>query len=205
MRIQPIRPLHRPILGPLCCCLILWGCADSSISPAPKEIGAIAAKPRPARTPAQTGFDPAEIETLRTISVAPLSPDQGIDDRNIGKRVRWAGAVQYMEASDKGVCLTILYALSGEHGEPRWTPEPTYQTFKACATGSYDPELVRESTNVTIVGKISGKTYIGMGGGGSPGPIVEVEKLFRWSDCVAGDTSPVCKYGFLSPKTVPGD
>jgi starvation-inducible outer membrane lipoprotein len=171
--------------------------------PAPKGIGTVAAKP--VRAPAQPGLDPAEIETLRTIPVASLSPDQAIDERHIGKRIRWAGAVQYMAASEKGVCLTILYALGGDHGEPRWTNEPTYQTFNACTTGAYDRELVRESTNLTIVGKISGKTYIGMGGGGSTGPVVEIEKLFRWSDCLEGDTSPVCKFGFLSPKAVPGN
>jgi starvation-inducible outer membrane lipoprotein len=130
---------------------------------------------------------------------ALLDPSQGTEDRNVGKRIRWAGAVQYIDASGKGDCLTILYARSGDHGEPRWTSEPTYQTFRACAAGSYDPQLDATFSNVTIVGRISGKANIGMGGGGSTGPVVEIEKLFRWSDCVAGDTNAICKYGFLSP------
>lgn len=146
-----------------------------------------------------------EAEALRTIAVASLTPDQSIDERYTGKRVRWAGAVHHMRVSDKRVCLTLIYALSGEYGQPHWTPEPTYQTFEACANGAYDPELVHEFTNLTIVGRISGKTYIGMGGGGSVGPVVEIEKLYRWSDCLAGDTSPVCKSGFLTPQTVAGD
>ena len=100
---------------------------------------------------------------LRTIAVAPLTPDQGIDERHIGKRVRWAGGVHHISPSDRGTCLTILFALSGDYGEPRWTLNPTYQSFEACTTGSYDPELVHDSTNVTIVGTIAGETYIGMG------------------------------------------
>ena len=105
-----------------------------------------------------------------------------------------------MTRSDEGVCLTIVHAVSGKYGEPHWTPEPTYQTFDACTKGVYDPELVHEYTNVTIIGRITGKTYIGMGGGGSIGPVIQIEKLYRWSDCLAGDTSPVCKSGFLIPE-----
>jgi hypothetical protein len=150
---------------------------------------------------ARTSVDPAqEIEALRTTNVTDLTPDQAIDERNVGKRVRWAGGVHDIETTDRGVCLTILYARSSHSVAPRWTPEPTYQTFKACTAGSYDAELVHDFTNVTIVGKVSGKAYIGMGGGGSDGPVVEIERLFRWSDCLAGDTSSVCKYGFLTPK-----
>lgn len=156
--------------------------------------------------PAQTGSSyTQDMETLRTVAVSPLSPDQGIEERQIGKHIRWAGAVQSMARSEKGVCLTLLYALSGEHGEPRWTNEPTYQTFEACTTGAYDSTLVHDGSNVTIVGKITGKTYIGMGGGGSPGPVVEIAKLFRWSDCLAGDSSAVCKAGFLTPQAAAND
>lgn len=143
--------------------------------------------------------------TLRSMAGASLSPDQGIDERHIGKRVRWAGAVQYITGSDRGACLTILYVLSGDYGEPRWILEPTYQTFDACTTGTYDPELVHDGANVTIVGQIAGKTYIGTGGGGSIGPVVEIENLYRWSDCLAGDTSPICKNGFLTPRPVMDD
>lgn len=195
-RRHPIGPLNRSISGTLCCCLILAGCVSSSIPPAPADIGTMAAKSVPARK--EAGL--AEMEVLRAMSAARLSPDQAVDAQNLGKRVRWAGAVHHVAATDKGVCLTIIYALSGDSGEPRWMPDATNQTFNACTTGSYDPELVHDLTNVTIVGRVTGTTYIGMGGGGSTGPVVEIEKLFRWSDCLAGDTSPVCTYGFLSPR-----
>lgn len=156
--------------------------------------------------PAQTGSTyEQDMDILRAAAVAPLSPDQGMEARQIGKRIRWAGAILYMTPSDKGVCLTLLYALSGERGEPHWTGEPTYQTFEACTTGAYDPTLVHDGSNVTIVGKITGKTYIGLGGGGSPGPVVEIEKLFRWSDCLAGDSSAVCRTGFVTPQAVTND
>ena len=191
-----ITPPYRLLLGPLCCCTILSGCVNSSTAPALKERPATPAQSLPAHGTSGA----TDIETLQNITGTQLSPSQGTEDRNVGKRIRWAGAVQYVDASDTSVCLTILYALSGEHGEPRWTNDPTYQTFKACTSGSYDPKLVSTSTNVTIVGRISGKAYIGMGGGGTTGPVVEIERLFRWSDCLEGDTSGICKYGFLSPK-----
>ena len=94
-------------------------------------------------------------------------------------------------------------AASGEHGEPRWAKDPTYQTFEACTAGSYDRALVDASTNVTIVGTISGKTYIGMGGGGAIGPVVRIEKPYRWSDCIEGDAGDICKHGLLSPNRAP--
>ncbi|ATY31180.1 Slp family lipoprotein [Sphingomonas psychrotolerans] len=196
MKILPSKLVIRPIYGPFFCCAILSGCVSSPIALRPNVTGISTAE----RASAYSASNATETETLRNIAAAPLSPDQGVKEHNFGKRIRWAGAVQHVAKSDKGVCLTILYALSGDLGEPRWTNDPTYQSFNACTAGSYDKELVHESTNVTIVGRISGKTFIGMGGGGTTGPLVEIEKLFRWSDCLKGDSSVGCKYGFLSPK-----
>lgn len=134
-----------------------------------------------------------EIEVLTTAEVAPLMPDAALEERHIGKRVRWAGGIYGID----GPCLTILFARSGDYGEPSWSPQPTYQTFVACGSGVYDKELVEAHTNVTIIGEVTGKQYIGMGGGGSDGPTIRIEKLYRWSDCLAGDDSPLCKQGFL--------
>lgn len=145
--------------------------------------------------------DVPEAETLRMTEAAPLTPDEALDARHIGERVRWAGGVYAID----GGCLTINYARSGDHGEPRWTPEPTYQSFVACGPGTYDPELVHPYSNVTIIGRITGKRYIGMGGGGSDGPAISIEKLYRWSDCLAGDDSPVCRQGFLGAEPDMGE
>ena len=159
--------------------------------------------PYAASAPALSGAGSAsdDFEVLRTVSVAPLSPNQGVEERYRGERIRWAGAVERITTIDQGVCLTILYARSGENGEPLWTNTPTYQHFEACAAGPYDPRLVHELTNVTIIGRISGMTDIGSGGGGRTGPVVQIDNLFRWPDCLSGDDSPECKYGFLSPQT----
>lgn len=119
----------------------------------------------------------------------------------MGQRIRWAGAVMRIAATGPGVCLTIMYAHSGEDAQPLWTNTPTYQNFEACAAGAYDPTLLGEHTNVTIVGRITGVTHKGSGGGGRIGPVVQIERLFRWSDCLAGDPSPECKIGFLNPQT----
>ena len=141
-----------------------------------------------------------EMEALKLAEVTPLTPDEALDERHVGKRVRWAGGVY----SVSGRCLTINFARSGEYGEPSWTPEPTYQSFVACGDGTYDPDLVHDHSNVTIIGVVTGKQYIGMGGGGSDGPSIRIERLYRWSDCLAGDDSPVCKRGFLTADPVEG-
>ena len=196
---DPIQSIRRKMPGALCFGPALLACVQPIAASEQKGSQAAAEDPAPAPTPAQ------EIEMLQKIAVVPLTPDQAVGERHIGKRVRWAGSVYHMSRSDDGACLTILYALSGDYAEPRWTLKPTYQSFEACTTGSYDPELVHDSTNVTIVGTIAGETYIGMGGGGSVGPVVTIEKLFRWSDCLAGDSSPGCKYGFLTPEAPADD
>ena len=136
----------------------------------------------------------SEREELTAADVAALTPDEAMDKRHVGARIRWAGGVYAIE----GGCLTINFAQSGEYGEPRWTPEPTYQSFVACGDGVYDPDLVHPHSNVTIIGRVVGKRYIGMGGGGSDGTLVEIERLYRWSDCLAGDDSGVCRQGFLT-------
>ncbi len=192
--------LKRLFLNPLSACVILAGCAASPTAPTPGKTG-LAPVP-PVAADAATGT--ADVEVLRNVSASSLSPKQGMEPQNAGQRIRWAGAVQHIAPTDKGVCLTILYALDDGDGFPRWSNDPTYQVFNACTTGFYDPELVHASTNVTVVGRISGRTQIGMGGGEMPGPVVEIERLFRWSDCLEGDAAPVCYYGFLSPKPQTG-
>jgi hypothetical protein len=196
MRMHPVTSPYRLLSAAICCCTILSGCVNSSTAPAPEKVVIT-----PALPPVPQVSDATARETLRNISGAQLSPAQ-VENRNVGKRIRWAGAVQRIAPADKGVCLTILYAPSGEHGEPLWTNDPTNQIFNACTARSYDSALVEAFTNVTIVGRISGKASIGMGGGGVTVPTVEIEKLFRWSDCLEGDTASICKIGFLSP-TVP--
>lgn len=142
-----------------------------------------------------------ELEALKTADAAALTPDEALDPRHVGKRVRWAGAVYTIS----GRCLTINYARSGDYGEPHWTREPTYQSFVACGQGVYDADLVRPYTNVTIIGRITGRQFIGMGGSGSDGPAISVEKLYRWSDCLAGDDSPTCRQGFLPARPAAED
>jgi hypothetical protein len=134
-----------------------------------------------------------ELVILKAADVAALTPDEALDKRHIGKRVRWAGGVYAID----GGCLTINFARSGDYGEPRWTLEPTYQAFVACGP-TYDADLVQPYTNVTIIGRVTGKTYIGMGGGGTDGATIAIEKLYRWSDCLAGDANTACKQGFLT-------
>lgn len=206
MEIRLLKMSSRLNAGVFLSCAVLSGCVTSPTPVASDGSRTVkpplaSSGPNTAPSPLKAGGASDDFEVLRTASVAALSPNQGVEERHRGKRIRWAGAVERIAAIDQGVCLTILYARSGEDGEPLWTNTPTYQHFEACAAGAYDPRLVHELTNVTIIGRISGTTSIGSGGGGRTGPVVQIENLFRWSDCLSGDDSPECKYGFLSPQT----
>lgn len=206
MKNRSISVSKRMTPGILLSCLLLWGCAAPLAGVEPNHVGIT---PSPlasqatdaAPAPAEGGSATDDIEVLRAVLVAQLSPDQVVGERNVGQRIRWAGAVMRVAATDQGVCLTILYAQSGEDGFPLWTNRPTYQNFEACSASAYDPTLLREHTNVTIVARTTGVTHKDLGGGGRTGPVVQIERLFRWSDCLAGDPSPECKIGFLTPQT----
>ena len=205
MKHRSISVSKRMNAGILLSGLMLWGCAAPLAPDEPNPFG-ITSPPTSRLTdaapaPAEGGSAVDDIEVLRTVSVAQLSSNQVVGERNVGQRIRWAGAVMRMAATDQGVCLTILYAQSGEDGFPLWTNRPTHQNFEACSASAYDSALLGEHTNVTIVGRITGVTQKDSGSGSRTGPVVEIERLFRWSDCLAGDPSPECKIGFLDPET----
>jgi starvation-inducible outer membrane lipoprotein len=186
------------------CALILAGCAERPQMLDPRPVGvSVETIAAPTSDDAPRHDSVAEMAALKAISVAPLTPDRALDAGQAGKRIRWAGGVQQIATTERGVCLTVLYATAGDAGEPRWSQEASPQTFRACANGTYDPKWVAEFTNITIIGRITGKTSIGMGGGTETIPGIEIEKLFRWSDCLSGDTSPVCRIGFVTPMAVP--
>jgi starvation-inducible outer membrane lipoprotein len=186
---------------------ILAGCADVPDGVAgPYRVASMPTVAPTAPLAAPEGRSTAtDVEMLRAIPASPLTPEQGADARNLGARIRWAGAIQQIDRADKRACLTVLYAQSDDDGAPRWTNDPTYQSFQACSVGAYDPALISEFTNITVVGRISGKASLGSGGSSGSGPVVQIEKLFRWSDCLEGDTTPVCKAGFIDPQPAPAD
>lgn len=206
MKNRSISVSKRMIPGILLSCLLPWGCAAPRAGLEPNHAGIIrlpTASPATDAAPAPAGRGSAtdDIEVLRTVLISRLSPGQVVGEQTVGQRIRWAGAVMRIATTDRGVCLTILYAESGEDGFPLWTNRPTYQNFEACSPSAYDPTLIREHTNVTIVGRTTGMTHKDSDGGGRTGPVVQIERLFRWSDCLAGDPSPECKIGFIDPHT----
>lgn len=210
MRPFPIPTRVRNASGILLCCTTLWGCAGSSTSVAPADTGTVPPppvsqpapppSPRPEPAPSETASTDEELDLLMRASVTALDPQQGIEQQSIGKRVRWAGAVLRTDQTERGTCLTVLYARSNEYGGPGWSNDSTGQVFEACVEGAYDTSLVREHTNITLIGRISGNTRIGLGGGHRTGAVIQIDRLFRWSDCLAGDPSPECRVGFLSPQ-----
>ena len=176
---------------------LLSGCVRI---PAPTPpLGASA--PIASRTLSQNRPGVTDHEALAAVSVSTLEPERGLDDTNVGQRVRWAGPIQNGAASGKGVCLTILYVPSDEHGVPRWNAATTGERFTACSTAAYDPDLVGPTAFVTVVGRIERWN----GDEAPAGPVIQIEKLFRWSDCLQGDTDPACRSGFIEPGPIRRD
>ncbi|WP_420137984.1 Slp family lipoprotein [Sphingomonas sp.] len=202
---SPILPqarvtLLRRLSAPVSLCLILAGCAGGSGTPGPRSSAIAPSAPAPS-APAPASSAPDDLTALRAAAAAPLTPDQALQGRARGQRIRWAGTVHHIAPSDSGVCLTLSYLPSDADGAPRWADgaNAAPQAFRACTAGRYDPALVGNATSVTILGRIVGTGDIGMGGERSPGPIVAIERLFRWSDCLSGDTDPLCRRGFVAP------
>ncbi len=161
----------------------------------------------PAKVPPATGLPASaagELAALHTMAGTPIDPDQAIDARHVDARVRWAGAVLQHVPSERSVCLTMLHARSNDNGMPDWGADPTGHLFRAYASGSYDPNIVAEHTNLTIVGTVTGKVRIGLGGETRVVPMVQIERLYRWSDCLSDDASPICRSGFLAPAPATG-
>jgi len=199
MRAQSYNRLVQAVSSALFSCALLAGCADAPSGSSPILVGTASSSIVSPGLPAG-GSTITDLEKLDAISVSSLSLAQGVEDHNLGARVRWAGGIQHRAATNGGVCLTVLYASSGEGGAPQWNNDGNPQSFVACTEGTYDPVLINEFTNVTVVGRISGRTSTGAGAGSSNGPVLQIEQLFRWSDCLEGDSSPECKYGFISPQ-----
>ncbi len=104
--------------------------AGASIAPGPAAAWSQPVAAESVATDGRSGFV-REIEALRTAEVASLTPDEALDERHVGERVRWAGAVYGID----GRCLTINFARSGDHGEPHWTAEPTLSGVRGLRRG----------------------------------------------------------------------
>lgn len=182
-------PLHRPlhIAALFCTAALLAACAT------PADRGAATARHAMAATDREGGG----AALASRAPVADLSPAQALAPEAQGARVRWSGGINAIE-SRKGArqCFTLLHATFDAQGVLQWPRDA--QHFVACGPGRYDRELVAQFTLVSLEGRVSGQQVLL----DKPVPVMEIDALYRHSDCVQGsEKSPECYAGYLRPQS----
>ncbi len=140
---------------------------------------------------------PADRET-RTAKdpVVDLSPAQALTPQAKGARVHWSGGISAIDAREGGrQCFTMLHATFDAQGVLQWPGDA--QDFIACGAGPYDSDLVAQFTLVSFDGRVTGQQVLA----GKPVPVIEIEALYRHSDCTQGNENiPQCYSGYLHPR-----
>ncbi len=126
----------------------------------------------------------------------PLSPTQALTPQAQGQRIHWSGGINAIEAQEGArQCFTLLHATFDAQNVLQWPRDE--QQFIACGAGDYDRDLVALYTLVSFDGRVAGQRMIL----GKPVPVIEIEALYRHSDCVQGDEKiPACYSGLLQPR-----
>lgn len=174
---------HRHLAVMLCASALLAACATSTDHEAPSTV---AAEKRATTRPARTAEAP----------VVDLSPAQALAPLRQGVRVRWSGGINAIEAAEGGrQCFTLLQATFDARHVLQWPGDG--QEFIACGPGDYDRRLVAQYGLVSIDGHVVGAQRVV----GRQVPVIEIDALYRHSDCVQGSEEiPECYAGYLQPE-----
>lgn len=173
------------IAAALCAAALLAACHTPASHEAP-------AAPRAA---AETDRKPGGPAAASRPQAVDLSPAQALSSQALGARVRWSGGINAIDAREGGrQCFTMLHATFDARGVLQWPRDA--QQFVACGAGGYDRNLVAPYTLLSLEGRVTGQDVLL----GKPVPVIEIETLYRHSDCVQGsEQSPECYSGYLQP------
>lgn len=108
-----------------------------------------------------------------------------------------AGLRTIDSVSEQRDCMVVLYAEFSEQGFLSWPREASF--FKACGAGTYDRQLLQPFTLVWVSAKVTGQAEFV----GTQIPVIEIDALYRGSDCLQGDTAPQCVHSYLQPQKKP--
>lgn len=196
---------YRRCWGSLLVALLLAGCGTSTVSPVkPPDASKV---PGPAALPA-TGNLAASQKSCHpdTLTGAAallgpfksLTPEQATGPEAVGSRVCWGGGLNKITALESGRdCMTMLYGDPGAEQGWLWPKQASY--FIACGPGHYDRKLFEQFTMATVSGKVVGRAeFIGL-----TIPVIEIDAVYRLSDCLQGDTAPQCVHGYQQPQQRP--
>ena len=187
--------------------LLLAGCASVQrpMDPAPVPDGthgaaASVASALPAPDQVQQASchpDPLRGAAAQAGPLTTLTPLQAQADGAVDARVCWGGGLRTLSTPAAGrVCMVLLYAEAGP-GHWRWPAAASF--FQACTSAGYDPALLTPFTQMTVSGKVTGRAEFR----GLAIPTIEIDALYRFSDCLQGETAPSCVHGYLPPLKKP--
>lgn len=92
-------------------------------------------------------------------------------------------------------CFLMLVATFDATNRLDWPREPGY--FFACGPGTYDPALVAQFSLLTLSGRVAGERQQW----GKPVPVIEIDALYRHTDCTQGEEHVAgCYAGYLQPQ-----
>ena len=123
-----------------------------------------------------------------------INPAQAMQAEALGARVCWGGGLRTLKAvSEDRDCMIFLQATYNEKTGISWPSGTSF--FKACGPGPYPRELLEQFTLAWVSGKVTGRAeFVGL-----PIPVIEIDALYRGSDCIEGDTAPQCVHSYLQP------
>ena len=196
---------YRRCWGSLLVALLLAGCGTSTVSPVKppdaSKVPGSAALPATGNLAASQKSCHPDTLTGAAALLGPfksLTPEQAIGPEAVGSRVCWGGGLNKITALESGRdCLTMLYGDPGAEQGWLWPKQASY--FIACGPGHYDRKLFEQFTMATVSGKVVGRAeFIGL-----TIPVIEIDAVYRLSDCLQGDTAPQCVHGYQQPQQRP--
>ena len=196
---------YRRCWGSLLVALLLAGCGTSTVSPVKppdaSKVPGSAALPATGNLAASQKSCHPDTLTGAAALLGPfksLTPEQAIGPEAVGSRVCWGGGLNKITALESGRdCMTMLYGDPGAEQGWLWPKQASY--FIACGSGHYDRKLFEQFTMATVSGKVVGRAeFIGL-----TIPVIEIDAVYRLSDCLQGDTAPQCVHGYQQPQQRP--
>lgn len=131
-----------------------------------------------------------------------LTRAQALSPEAVGARVLWYGGVASVQARDDGRdCFTLRYGRTDEQGRLQWPRDArALHPVVACGPGRYPRRLVEPFTVLRVQGRVVGQAVVW----GVAAPVLEIESVYRQSDCLDGETDfvahPTCRSGLLTPQ-----
>jgi hypothetical protein len=152
---------------------------------------------------AQTAYRPVQPSAIQepltgaaALAAFQLTPGQALQAGALNARVckGWPGLRFYPSMSS-----AIAWFCCMPSSASRLSVMAREAALKACGAGPYDRQLLQPFTLVWVSAKVTGQAEFV----GTQIPVIEIDALYRSSDCLQGDTAPQCVHSYLQPQKKP--